>query len=404
MSSLRNDCSEGLEELKEKICIEDMMLDEDIFLTFDKKFKDIINEKDKIIKNLEEYQQFKEQLKILSESIQQIYNEIYSFLDKYLTNDIYTKIQKETEKLDLLPINKKDTFYQILSDIKKKSPKKNQENNNINLTNNINIIEAKYVCQPIENTNIIIIYDVINKKPIIKNFLNNLFISQFPTNCAWINYKNNLYISGGNYNGTNFENLIKYDPEKNQISILGKIPENKEHHSMCCDDNDNIYIIGGTNNSILKYNIVEQKWIKFNNELNIQRNHPICVIKDDELYIFFGMGLFFNYINSFEKTNINGKEEIKLCNINTKINLEYASTLETIGNCILFFGGKNEKGATKTCLKFNVEKQNFEECNYSLQAPSYFHQNYLNQIEENCYGYFSLENNNFVKINFNYND
>ena len=69
-----------------------------------------------------------------------------------------------------------------------------------------------------------------------------------------------------------------------------------------------------------------------------------------------------------------------------------------------FFGGKNEKGATKTCLKFNVEKQNFEECNYSLQVPSYFHQNYLSQIEENCYGYFSLENNNFVKINFNYND
>jgi len=99
------------------------------------------------------------------------------------------------------------------------------------------------------------------------------------------------------------------------------------------------------------------------------------------------MGLFFNYINSFEKTNINGKEEIKLCNINTKINLEYASTLETIGNCILFFGGKNEKGATKTCLKFNVEKQNFEECNYSLQAPSCFHQNYLNQIEENCYAF-----------------
>ena len=173
---------------------------------------------------------------------------------------------------------------------------------------------------------------------------------------------------------------------------------------MCCDDNDNLYLIGGTNNSILKYNLLEQKWTKFNNKLNIQRNHPICFIKDNDLYIFFGIGMFFNYISSFEKTNINGKEEIKLLDTKTKINLEYSSTLETIGNCILFFGGKSEKGPIKTCLKFNVEKQIFEECNYTLEVPSYFHQNYLSQIGENSYGYFSLENNNFIKINFNYSN
>ena len=39
MISLKKNCGEGLDELKEKICIEDMMLDEEIFLTFDKKFK-----------------------------------------------------------------------------------------------------------------------------------------------------------------------------------------------------------------------------------------------------------------------------------------------------------------------------------------------------------------------------
>ena len=73
MISLRKDCGEGLEELKEKICIEDMMLDEEIFLIFDKKFKDISKEKDKIINDMEEYQQFKQQLKIISDSIEKIY-------------------------------------------------------------------------------------------------------------------------------------------------------------------------------------------------------------------------------------------------------------------------------------------------------------------------------------------
>ena len=50
MVNLRKHCGEGLEELKEKICIEDMMLDEDIFLTFDKKFKDIESEKIEYLK------------------------------------------------------------------------------------------------------------------------------------------------------------------------------------------------------------------------------------------------------------------------------------------------------------------------------------------------------------------
>ena len=84
--------------------------------------------------------------------------------------------------------------------------------------------------------------------------------------------------------------------------------------------------------------------------------------------------------------------------------LEYSSTLETVENNILFFGGKNDKGPIKTCLKFDGNTQKFEECPYMLNEPSSFHQNFLNQIGENCFGYFSLENNNFVKINFNYNN
>ena len=120
MVSLREHCGEGLDELKDKICIEDMMLDEEIFLTFDKKFKDIASEKNKIIKDIEEYKQFKEQLKIIADSVEKIYNEIYSFLDKYLTSDIYMKIMKEIDKIDIVPLSKKDIFYRILSDVKKR--------------------------------------------------------------------------------------------------------------------------------------------------------------------------------------------------------------------------------------------------------------------------------------------
>ena len=435
MISLKKNCGEGLDELKEKICIEDMMLDEEIFLTFDKKFKDIKNEKDRIIKDMEEYKQFKQQLKIISDAVEKIYNEIYSFLDKYLTSDIYTKIIKEIEKIDILPLKKKDIFYHILSDVKKrpslrsskkkvithveekeKVKEKEKDKNNAdnkmqvepeikqNLEEKIFSFDTKYVCQPIEKTNNILVYDVENKKVLTHIFENNLFVSELPENSAWINYKNILYISGGEIQGRVSKNLLKYDPSKNKIEILSQIPDNKEYHSMCFDENDNLYLIGGLNQTVLRYNIKNQKWTTFKNKLNMQRFHPICLIKDNDLYVFFGSDLYGGYVNTYEKTSLNTKNKFILYNPEKTINLEYASTFETIENCILFFGGKNEKGPVKTCLKFDVKNQKFEDCPYMLNEPSSFHQNFLNQIDENSFGYFSLENNNFVKINFKYDN
>ena len=449
MVSLRKNCGEGLEELKDKLCIEDMMLDEEIFLTFDKKFKDIESEKNKIFKDIEEYKQFKQQLKIIADSVEKIYNEIYAFLDKYLTSDIYMKIIKEIDKIDIMPLSKKDIFYRLLSDVKKKpriykSSKKKirqfnldedviMEENNTHEKNklatpvspNLNekyslrnkdiikkdlnesgayTLETKYVCLPIEKTNKILVYDVNTQKVYTQQFEKTSFISEIPTCCAWLNYKNNLYISGGEINGKISKNLLKYDPSKNTFDLLPQIPDNKEYHSMCIDENDNIYIIGGLSNTVLKYNIKSQKWTTFKNKLVAQRNHPICLVKDNDLYIFFGSDIYGGYVSSYEKTSLAGKGKFIMYNPEEKINLEFASTFETVENSILFFGGKNENGPLKTCWKFTPNNQKFEISPYSLSEPSSFHQCFLSEIGNNCFGYFSLENMNFVKINFNYNN
>ena len=198
--------------------------------------------------------------------------------------------------------------------------------------------------------------------------------------------------------------MVKYDPSKNTFELLPQIPDNKEYHSMCFDENDNIYLIGGLNNSVLKYNINSQKWTTFKNQLNAQRNHPICLVKDNDLYIFFGSDNYGGYVSSYEKTSLGGKGNFILYNPEQKINLEFASTFETVENSILFFGGKNETGALKTCWKFTPSNQKFEISPYSLNEPSSFHQCFLSEIGNNCFGYFSLENMNFVKINFNYNN
>jgi len=142
----------------------------------------------------------------------------------------------------------------------------------------------------------------------------------------------------------------------------------------------------------------------FKNKLVAQRNHPICLVKDNDLYIFFGSDIYGGYVSSYERTNIEGKANFILYNPEQKINLEYASTFETIDNKIMFFGGRNENGSLKTCWRFNVTNQQFEISPYSLNEPTSFHQCFLSEIGNNCFGYFSLENKDFVKLNFNYNN
>ena len=49
---LKSSCAEGLEQLKDTIDIEDLMIDENVFLIFDSKFKGINNEKEIIKKDI----------------------------------------------------------------------------------------------------------------------------------------------------------------------------------------------------------------------------------------------------------------------------------------------------------------------------------------------------------------
>ena len=118
--SLRENCEDGLDCLKEKICIENLMIDDDIFLTFDKKYKSISQEKNKILKNIEQFDKFKTQLKIIENAVEKIYNELHDVLNKYLNSDIYDKINKEIETYNILPIKTKDAFNNLVADIKKK--------------------------------------------------------------------------------------------------------------------------------------------------------------------------------------------------------------------------------------------------------------------------------------------
>lgn len=118
--SLKSSCAEGLDKLKENIEIEDLMIDENVFLTFDSKFKSINNEKDKIKKDIEIYKAFTNNLNIIQNIVENTYNEIYSFLIKYLEITKFTDIRNKININDITEVNKKEILERILGDIKKR--------------------------------------------------------------------------------------------------------------------------------------------------------------------------------------------------------------------------------------------------------------------------------------------
>ena len=123
LTSLKSSCAEGLDKLKENIEIEDLMLDEKIFLTFDTKYKGINTEKDKIIKDIDIYKSFRDNLNLIENIVEKTYNEIYEFLNKYLEITKFTDIRNKLTNNIVSEIDKKAILEKILGNIKQKEEK-----------------------------------------------------------------------------------------------------------------------------------------------------------------------------------------------------------------------------------------------------------------------------------------
>ena len=126
---LKSHCQEGLDKLKKEIVIEDIMVDENVFLTFDSKFKEIGNEKEKFKDDIEKYKQFSENLFLIQSIIEKTYKEIYDFLNKYLTVTEFEDIKNKLNSQDISVIDKKIIFDKLLSNIKRKGINDNDNDN-----------------------------------------------------------------------------------------------------------------------------------------------------------------------------------------------------------------------------------------------------------------------------------
>lgn len=120
---LKNHCAEGLDKLKSEIAIEDMMLDEEIFLTFDRKFKEISTEKVRVVKDTGRFEELRKTLQYVFSVIESNYKDIYTFLERHANNTLYEDIKGKIRENIISIVSKEDIFAKLLSDIKKRGGK-----------------------------------------------------------------------------------------------------------------------------------------------------------------------------------------------------------------------------------------------------------------------------------------
>ena len=128
IDQLKKLCADGLEELKYQLKIQDIMIDEDIFLTFDEKIRQIALQKQNIFGDKRKYEEIVNSATLIDEAVESTYTEISKIIDTKLKTTFHEDFKQKVLSNTVLNINKEEIYNILFSDFKKhaKSPHKTQ--------------------------------------------------------------------------------------------------------------------------------------------------------------------------------------------------------------------------------------------------------------------------------------
>ena len=157
---LKKNCAEGLEELKNEISFSDMMADEEIFLEFDRKFKQIANEKLKITADNLKYDELRKLLTSISLFSSNIISEIYTFLLKFTEEKQYDDFKRNIRENSVTLVRKEDIWTSLgLYELKKNgffSAKKLNSSQKKNFWKSVIWKEKSYAKEDFKSSNTLI--------------------------------------------------------------------------------------------------------------------------------------------------------------------------------------------------------------------------------------------------------
>ena len=131
-NNFKQNCIDGLDELKQKINIENVMADEGVFLQFDFKLKELSLEKSKIESDLSKIKTISNSYTYLKLKIETAYEDIknylVSFIDKFDVS--YNEVIKNVSNVKFNSLNKDEILVKLLKDVNKQRNGKSMFNKN----------------------------------------------------------------------------------------------------------------------------------------------------------------------------------------------------------------------------------------------------------------------------------
>ena len=326
-----------------------------------------------------------------------------SFPSQNINSNLATVIAKEIKNTQYELDNTKylthmknniNPIFEEAGESESELKKKNLETKNINIQY---YLKKPFILCPIPETNKIkIITDDERDENIIKiNFPKELGISFFLKDCSYCNYDKKLYISGGCIEDDNNNSIgpsnkffvidlfqTNLEGKNSFITELHLMTFPKYKHSMIGYD-DKIYVVGGNNDIVTRYDIKENTW-ELLNPLIIDRSHPNLFIYEGYLYAFFGKEGE-EYLKSVERFNLaNVKfqnwELILFDNPNNVDVRIYGCGLYQVDELIYFFGGKCMGKNTDEIFFINMKERLIDRTDAKLNWKECFRENKLFQL------------------------
>ena len=196
---------------------------------------------------------------------------------------------------------------------------------------------------------------------------------------------------------------MQYDCSTNILIRIADLPAAK-HSASLIISNDFAYCVGGSNNSVEKFDLKLLKWTKLSS-LGDDRLRPVLWVHNYYLYAFFGIKNG-NYIDTIERLNIKNIKA-KWENVPYKTDKDFKNNLKMIGcaivpsgiNEIYMVGGKTKDSLKKNAVSYDFSNFIFKSINIELPDETYFQESSLIELSDSQFGQFTMDKSeNFLKI------
>lgn len=400
VESLKNDCAKGLDGLKDTLNIKNLIIDENVFLTIDQTLKNLENEEDRVANDVALFKKFFELYREIKDQVNQIYSKIDNTLDKILKDDSTEEIKDKIINYRIEVLTGDQLINQIKSGQKSKS----------NTVNRIfqaleSLEKLRYAAKIQQGTNKILVYDTKESKlqTITIDFSQFNCLNNFLYNCAWCNFKDRLYFSGGLDKDVASKTFFVYDLKRNSLKRLGDMAYGHYNHSMLVHDKY-LYVIGGNSNQCERFNLDTNEWSDISNLL-FEQQYPVLCPYQNFLYIFFGLDINGKPIDTIQKLNLsrdNAKwEHVAYERNGCSLEMYGCGIMKDIYNSdtISFIGGKDASMVRQTTIEFNFKNHSCKKSLMSINADAYFKDSIIPQFNDGRYMAFSLQDDKLISFN-----